>query len=775
MGEGKAKYFNALPEKASHTYKKGSGDLSVKIDERGNRLLYIMLNDLNTKAETALTEGREYIAGCNEVIFKADYLDSLPAGRYTVLSAVYSKGAAVAIPIYVYEGSLPKSAVLFDPSDYNNDNLHKKMVFPRVESAGIENVRESGLPFSQCLSLTYDLRHIVGMARPAARVKRRFLSNLPIFNKVSIWIWGDNSKNRLNFFIESRDNTAAHAKNEYIIDWHGWKRLSFVLKEGYSAPLSFQQLFEFTYTPDGAQRGTVKVGKMEAIYDDSLLPDDMGKPVTENEPPYEALILDYRSGKTKDETEFFVTGAESEPVYLVAEKCCDRQGKAHPLPFERLPFDENGRLNTSIFSTLPKDLIYFLRAESESGKSSSLFPFNVSVDEPFYSESAPSPVRTVTKDNARTAAFTWLGDDENEEGFVEITDPAGNTARVNAEKSYTREWRESLNINGLNATLCKNLCSYKVLLTGLTPDSEYTARFFTGNKKSGEYKFRTFPENTDSFDLAVLVDAQIKDCDEAYPLLRKTLDCALNKTTEPRLILTLGDMVDCAGKQSEYESLSAHLQPHYAKEIWMPTPGNHDQDPKRGFDYFLAHYNLPPHCEGRANGLCFSVQIGEYALIAALGSGNALSAEYKSILEAELEKVRDSKWKIVLTHASPYGKSGERFTLINYAELFDKYKVDAVLSGHDHIYIRSSVKNGRRCEIGDGTLYCTIGPCGVSNDRSAYYKWHDYVYGDHKSEITDGEGNTDQIYAVARCEKDRFTLRAFTRTGQEVDEIVLIK
>lgn len=771
-------FFNALPERAHFLYNKKDGDFKVKIASRGNSLLSVKLFEPISGETKTLNEGKEYIHGEDEIIFKADFMKTLPEGVYSIFTARYSRGSAVNIPVYISAGELPKSAVLFDPTDYKGDRL-KEISLPRVTRAAIEEVTDENLPFENCLSLSYDLRRFVGLRKPAARLKKTPLWHLPAFKWVSVWLCGDGSGNIIRFYINSRDNTPSHSKNEYVINWHGWKRLCFNINDEFSQPFMFHQLFEFDYTLEGAQQGTIKVGKIESLYDESLCPSDMGRPVNKYEPPAEPFMLDYKKGEKEGETQFFLKYLNDkhrkERAFLVLDSCRDNEGRKIEIPFEPLAFDKNGVLKTDFFAAFPSDYAFWLRAETESGRSTTLFPFNNSVDTPLYSELPPLPVRTVTKDNSRSAAFCWLSDDEKAESFMEIVRPDGRAERINAEKNYTREWAESKTIAGQSFKFFKNICSNKATAENLLPDTEYKARFYSGDKVS-EHTFKTLPEpeNTEKFSLVFLADSQLSK-KEDLPFLRKTFDEALNNSDKPRLIVSLGDMVDNAGSAREFQYILTHLSPFAAEEIWLPTPGNHDQDDLKDLDFFLSRYNLPDRADGAKDGLCFHLTMGDYALISALGSGGGVDLSYKERLERELTAARDKKWKIVFIHASPYGKSGERFTKAHYAELFDKYEVDAVFSGHDHIYIRSSVRNGQRAEIGKGTLYCVMGTCGVSFDRAAYLPWHDYVYGDFDDEVKDSEGNTDQTYGVAWCESDKLTIKVFTRTGKVVDEIVLTK
>ena len=75
----------------------------------------------------------------------------------------------------------------------------------------------------------------------------------------------------------------------------------------------------------------------------------------------------------------------------------------------------------------------------------------------------------------------------------------------------------------------------------------------------------------------------------------------------------------------------------------------------------------------------------------------------KSVLDAS-----DKKWRVVMTHAGPYTSNHDPLDVRDYYINDSEYSLDAMgvdlfLNGHDHIYIRSTVKNDIKVNTGDGT------------------------------------------------------------------------
>jgi hypothetical protein len=99
-----------------------------------------------------------------------------------------------------------------------------------------------------------------------------------------------------------------------------------------------------------------------------------------------------------------------------------------------------------------------------------------------------------------------------------------------------------------------------------------------------------------------------------------------------------------------------------------------------------------------------------------------------------------------------------------FKPLFDKYKVDLVLQGHDHTYARGMEKVPMEGKGPSGTMYVVSvsGPKMTGNqvekkfwmDRSAIYT---------------------QLYHIISVSKDKMELQTFTATGELYDAFDLVK
>jgi predicted phosphodiesterase len=122
-------------------------------------------------------------------------------------------------------------------------------------------------------------------------------------------------------------------------------------------------------------------------------------------------------------------------------------------------------------------------------------------------------------------------------------------------------------------------------------------------------------------------------------------------------------------------------------------------------------------------------------------------------LRNELQK-STAPWKIAYFHHPLYssGKThgSDRDLRAVLEPIFEKYGVNVVLSGHDHIYERTYPQNG--------ILYFVVGSSGKLRS------------GDVRNDSMKASGfDSDRSFMVAEIAGDEFYFQAISRTGQTVD------
>ncbi|WP_347343554.1 purple acid phosphatase family protein [Jatrophihabitans telluris] len=262
-----------------------------------------------------------------------------------------------------------------------------------------------------------------------------------------------------------------------------------------------------------------------------------------------------------------------------------------------------------------------------------------------------------------------------------------------------------------------------------------------------------------------------------------------------------------------------------AKQIpWMVATGNHDMEAlysPNGYGGQEARWDFP----GNGPSKCPSVYSFIYGNVAYIsldandvsneipankgysgGSQTAWLAERLYFLRTQ----PDVDFVVVYFHHCAYSTTNQHASeggvRADWVPLFDKYKVDLVINGHNHVYERSDALRAnavtRSVAIGatvdpaeDGTMYVTAGGAG----RSLYsfpvpdsYAGHEVAHGDVPSYYWDANGNkvTETIqwsrvrytgYSflavdVAPAPHGRattLTVRALAENGTEVDRFVI--
>jgi 3',5'-cyclic AMP phosphodiesterase CpdA len=165
-------------------------------------------------------------------------------------------------------------------------------------------------------------------------------------------------------------------------------------------------------------------------------------------------------------------------------------------------------------------------------------------------------------------------------------------------------------------------------------------------------------------------------------------------------LLTTGDNVYPHGEAEDFEE--TWEEPYgWVKEQGLPiiaSLGNHDIESDGGAAV-MELLEMPSHWYSRV--------VGD-AEIFALDANVPQDPAQQSWLEQALES-SSARWKIVVFHQAAYSCSehdGTPLVQQMWVPLFERFEVDLVLNGHDHVY--------QRFEPGSGPTYIVTGGGGNS-------------------------------------------------------------
>ncbi|TDF98654.1 S-layer homology domain-containing protein [Paenibacillus piri] len=330
----------------------------------------------------------------------------------------------------------------------------------------------------------------------------------------------------------------------------------------------------------------------------------------------------------------------------------------------------------------------------------------------------------------------------------------------------------------------------------LEPDTEYVYSVGDGGANvidtANPPSFKTPAANVDQFSFLWITDPQESgvDVETVYGKYDKYMGRAVREAfTNPKhpsidFILSTGDNVDFGFDTKEWDAYYNAMQPYLYSTPYYSSTGNHEYEgnpgitgswdsidpymvtakgrinvPKNGPAYRGAGTDgLKPSVTGaikqRLDGNTYYYEYGDAIFFVldyspdtsnvdetgdkgySLNSDKAIKAELdwmKSVL-----KTNDKKWKFVAMHQSPYnGRFAQPQYWRTVTDAFDECGIDVVISGHDHLYLRSKLMNNNQVATipGTGTTYITGATAG--NQFGTLYGQFNPVTGTYTEKYTD--------------------------------------
>ncbi len=343
----------------------------------------------------------------------------------------------------------------------------------------------------------------------------------------------------------------------------------------------------------------------------------------------------------------------------------------------------------------------------------------------------PSYADEVNPDTApRRITVTVNGDTQASRGFCWYTNTETPTLMEISEVFliFTKDVTGEVTFTNPVCTVFEGVYMHKVVVSGLKSGYTYMYRVGDGTTWSDWGTFSTDNGN-DKLSFIAISDPQASS-DENFQKAAATLNAAYNTMPNSDFYINCGDFTnDCTNEQ--WDMYSRAFTPLDTKTTLIPVAGNHDGGPETA-DWFNSLFCLDTS-ESVSNtyGVNYSFDYGN-AHFAVLNTNDlimlTLSDAQLKWLENDLNST-DKDWKVVMVHKSAYtmGKDAKWPDALYLQEslipVCDAAGVDLVLSGHDHMYLRTNpLKGGAVAE--KGTTYMLLGTAGTKR-----YETRDYLYG----------------------------------------------
>lgn len=223
----------------------------------------------------------------------------------------------------------------------------------------------------------------------------------------------------------------------------------------------------------------------------------------------------------------------------------------------------------------------------------------------------------------------------------------------------------------------------------------------------------------------------------------------------PSLVVVPGDL-PYNNQRAGWDSFMRFLEPLASQIPVMPTVGNHEWDDALGYDQFLAEFALPN------DETSYRFTAGPVTFIAVNsdvicrnharastgtaprpcddGDGGTPNLELLGWVEEALEATAAdaTPWTVVYHHHPPFshGSHGSDYAAqVLLSPLYERYGVDLVITGHDHVYGRTFpvrdalpvVTGTNEFTKGDGPVYVVVGGGGrslYSYSQAGAPAWH---------------------------------------------------
>ena len=314
-------------------------------------------------------------------------------------------------------------------------------------------------------------------------------------------------------------------------------------------------------------------------------------------------------------------------------------------------------------------------------------------------------VLTPTQDMKTMARISWRTSAPIQDGVVQFAEKGGEGGKNRREVRA-----EGTALHSPELTEDNTVSLFSALLENLSPGTVY--RYRVGSRKEevwSEYgTFATEPATEEPFSFVYFGDTQVRP--KGFGSMLASVE---RRHPETAFYMIGGDLVDVGDYRNLWDDLLASTGTVFMRTPVMPAMGNHDfGEHGIGPGIFSSYFGFPGRDDTVDN---FSFHYGN-AFFAVVNSLDV--SDQTAWLERELRQA-DSEgyaFKIVMFHVPVYHPKKHRRNAAaerQWVPLFDKYRVDLVLTGHDHSYLRSKpLRSGRPVAEGEfGTTYVVATAC----------------------------------------------------------------
>ena len=405
--------------------------------------------------------------------------------------------------------------------------------------------------------------------------------------------------------------------------------------------------------------------------------------------------------------------------------------------------DRNGMVSSDVFTDMAPGSKVTLQAVKD-GLYSNIYSFTVA--EPA-SGLKPTAMSISFDDSPTSLKFNYMTPGEHTGTVIQIVEKSRFDGSFQNAASYRGTDSESYIID---QDLPAMVRTHSVSVKGLKPGVTYVYRFMDTAGRASEAFEMVWPDTSKQYSFLFLTDPQAANA-ASYSVYGNALERAYAVAKNPAFVILGGDMVDRGNNRSQWDLFFDYSVGVFSRIPMMAAPGNHETYDDNDLVNYRAYLGLPENGPEGYKETAYSFETHD-ALFMVMNT----QASLKPQLDWMEKKAASSnkKWKIVVMHRGLYaGFYDETELRKSIAPVFDRMGVDLVLNGHDHVYLRTTMKGGIKTTPGNGTTYITGGSSAQKYYDAGNRAWTEVLFDDNKPVFTVINVLSDRI-EVSSCHMD---------------------
>lgn len=373
-----------------------------------------------------------------------------------------------------------------------------------------------------------------------------------------------------------------------------------------------------------------------------------------------------------------------------------------------------------------------------------------------------------TADPAHSQTFTWRMTKKRSGQKVQIKAANGRVTNVAA--------RYKMRVQKKYAG--KTAYAFTATATRLAAGTRYAYRIVTSGGSTRWVWFTTARSGLDrTWTFLAFGDTQVSNAGVPEDLI----DTAVARNRAAPLLLHAGDVVNKPNSLTQWRQFMEATYPTRTNRNWLISVGNHEQCVQvkvcssGNGQAFRSYYSWPRNGYPGQGATWYYTDYQGVRFIVLDTFGADLTSQ-KAFLESALRSNRQ-RWTVVLQHAGPFAsRPGRNSSAVRSAFLpvYDKYKVDLVLSGHDHSYDR-----GYHGTNPNSTVYAT----SVSGKKFYTASSSDWTRSGARQVVSAAKTATYQTVTVSRNQLVYKAIVGYKskgattskRVGQVLDQVTITK